>query len=128
MSDDGCGIGNRKRTPASDGGRSLLTRIFGVLSHPRRRYVLYYLRDRETVRTGELAERVAAWERDQSVDEVAGGDVERVETDLRHTHLPKLADYGLVEYDSRSDTVRYVHSPALLDEALDLTASFENPP
>jgi DNA-binding transcriptional ArsR family regulator len=27
--------------------------------------------------------------------------------ELRHTHLPKLADNGLVEYDRRSGAVRY---------------------
>lgn len=26
---------------------------------------------------------------------------------LRHTHLPKLADHGLLEYDRRSGAVRY---------------------
>jgi len=32
---------------------------------------------------------------------------------LRHSHLPKLEDAGLVEYDSRSETVRYWSQPSL---------------
>lgn len=32
---------------------------------------------------------------------------EELTIQLKHTHLPRLADYGVVEYDPRSGTVRY---------------------
>lgn len=32
---------------------------------------------------------------------------EAARTELHHVHLPKLTDCGLVEYDTRSETVRY---------------------
>ncbi|WP_458190910.1 DUF7344 domain-containing protein [Haladaptatus sp. NG-WS-4] len=30
--------------------------------------------------------------------------------ELRHVHLPKLADHNLIEYDERSETIRYCDS------------------
>nr|WP_227380784.1 hypothetical protein [Haladaptatus halobius] len=32
---------------------------------------------------------------------------QQARTTLIHTHLPKLADHGIIEYDQRSATVRY---------------------
>lgn len=60
----------------------------------------------------ELAEQVAAWEREQrDGSEPAGLPApddrhQRVAVDLHHRHLPRLADVGIVEYDARSRTVR----------------------
>jgi hypothetical protein len=34
-------------------------------------------------------------------------DREEVAVQLHHSHLPKLADYGVVEFEHRSGTVRY---------------------
>lgn len=45
-------------------------------------------------------------------------DRERLAIQLQHTHLPKLADYGVVEYDRRSGAVRYQPDP-LLEMVLD---------
>ncbi len=38
---------------------------------------------------------------------------EEVRIDLRHTHLPRLADAGAVDYDRRHGTIRFTDSPAL---------------
>jgi hypothetical protein len=35
-------------------------------------------------------------------------DEEAVATSFHHTHVPKLVDAGLIAYDERSDTVRYL--------------------
>lgn len=53
------------------------------------------------------------------------GDVtrEQVETTFHHVTLPKLATLGVIEYDARTRTVRYLSSPvlerllAVIDEA-----------
>lgn len=34
-------------------------------------------------------------------------------TRLRHLTLPRLADAGLLEYDTRTRTVRYAHGPSV---------------
>lgn len=85
--------------------------VFDVLADRRRRYVLYYLHERPDgiASIDEIADHVVALE----------GDVERsdhrvgIVTSLQHVHLPKLADSGMIEYDARSETVRYRTQPSL---------------
>lgn len=48
----------------------------------------------------------------------------RIATQLHHVHLPKLANGGLVEYDSRSKTVRY-QSDTLAEAVLQALVAFE---
>lgn len=111
-----------------DGGHSLLNRIFGGLSHPRRRCILYSLRKKGTAAVADLAATVAAWEQDVPVGEVSDATSRRVQADLRHVHLPKLENDGFLEYDFRSSTVRYDSQPDALDEFIDLASRFEEPP
>lgn len=111
----------------TDGGKSLLDRVFGALSHQRRRYTLYYLRENDEAEVDELASQVAAWERDVPVVDVPAEASEEVRSELVHSHLPKLEEYGLVEYDQRSGAVVYTNPPTLLDEALKLAVAIENP-
>ncbi|WP_132057491.1 DUF7344 domain-containing protein [Halorussus amylolyticus] len=42
-------------------------------------------------------------------------DRERLAVRLHHVHLPKLDDHGFVEYDARSETVRYRGGPAVTE-------------
>ena len=49
---------------------------------------------------------------DQLVADLAGGedpveDRRPIALELRHSHLPRLADAGVIEYDASADTVRY---------------------
>lgn len=76
--------------------------IFEVLSNERRRYVLHYLKqqDGNRVELRELVDQVAAWENDTSVDHLDSADRKCVYTALRQSHLPKLDDAGIVEYDN----------------------------
>ena len=56
-------------------------------------------------------------------------DVERshqeVGASLEHTHLPKLAEAGLVEYEPRNGDVRY-HPEAQLEALFDRILEFEH--
>jgi hypothetical protein len=80
--------------------------IFDLLSNARRRYVLYNLSRRdEPITIGDLADEVAAWENDTEVSEVERQERKRVYVSLYQTHVPKLADAGLLAYDEESGTV-----------------------
>ena len=91
-----------------------------LLEDPVRRQVLHDLDIEEgMVSLSELAERVAdpdvrgasSVERRSSRANADVSAAERVAIQLHHVHLPKLADYGLVEYDRREKTVTAKLSP-----------------
>lgn len=79
---------------------------FDLLSSPRRRYVITYLhREKIPVELGTLAEEVAAWENETTVEELTSKQKKRVYVSLYQTHVPKLEDYGVVRYDEDTGTV-----------------------
>jgi DNA-binding transcriptional ArsR family regulator len=84
-----------------------LDEIFGLLSHPRRRALLYLLAetDEDPIWTANLAVRLARIEGDEGGD--PHDEAEAIALALRHNHLPKLADAGLVEVDASMTTVSY---------------------
>ena len=80
--------------------------LHGAFAEERRRLALDVLTDGSPpldART--LARRVAARETDSSTESVPSKRVERVHVALYHTHLPKLADFGLVDYDAEEAVV-----------------------
>jgi hypothetical protein len=75
--------------------------MFDILSSSRRRYTLYYLRQqREPVQLTDLAEELAAWENDTTVEELSSQARKRVYVSLYQTHAPKLQEAGLITYDA----------------------------
>lgn len=127
MSDDDFGQGLlRQKTAVTDGGEPLLSRVYGALANQRRRYVLYYLRTHAEAQIDDLADQIVAWEQDISVTDVSAEDSDRVQTKLVHSHLPKLEDYGFVDYDPRTDTVCYTYPPSLLDQVVELAERIED--
>ena len=75
--------------------------IFEVLRNQRRRYVLHYLkRDGRPVELGDLAQQVAAWEYDTTLEDVTPEQRKRVYTTLQQTHLPKMDEAGILTFDS----------------------------
>lgn len=88
------------RTTRADRADELLH----LSSDPRRRTLLRHLvsTDHDATTVAELAAVVAATEggRDR-------GDVDEAAVSLKHCHLPKLDGAGFVDYDERSDVVRY---------------------
>jgi DNA-binding transcriptional ArsR family regulator len=88
-----------------------------VLTSPDRRRVLEYLDDESvesTTVTG-LASHLASLE---SGSTSQSRDERSYETRLHHIHLPKLDDHGILEYDPRSNAVRY-RPNARVEEMLD---------
>lgn len=73
--------------------------IFHLLQVRRRRDALRYLKEHDgPVRMRDLAEQVAAWEHDTTVRELRSAQRQRVYIPLYQTHLPKLDDAGVIEY------------------------------
>ncbi|WP_144920176.1 DUF7344 domain-containing protein [Halorubrum salsamenti] len=81
--------------------------VFEVLSNQRRRYAIHYLKRRsgESVTVSELTDWVASWENGKEIDALNHRERKRVRNALRQFHLPKMAEYGFVEYDSRRGVI-----------------------
>lgn len=80
---------------------------FHILQNPRRRAVLRYFLESEEDRfvMGDIAEEVAAWEHDTTVSQLDSDQRQRVYISLYQSHLPKLDDHGVIEYDQARGTV-----------------------
>ena len=111
-----------------DGGRTPLDELLDALGHSTRRRILSHLRDHGVASLDELATQVAAWESGAPPDEVPAEQRDRAAATLAHTHLPKLAEAGCIEYDARSRTARYGDPSALVDLLVLLLARFEDEP
>ena len=89
--------------------------VFEVLKSPRRRYALYYLRQQGgESELSDLTEQVAAWENETTPAALTTEQRKRVYISLYQTHLPKLDEANVVEYDRDEGVVR------LSDRASDL--------
>ena len=115
-------------TPQPDGGQSPLDELLDALGHSTRRRVLSHLRGHGVATLDELAAEIAAWEMGAPPDEVPAARRERAASTLAHTHLPKLARSGCIEYDARSQTARYDDPSALVDLLVLLLAKFDDEP
>lgn len=81
--------------------------LFGMLSNRRRRWVLHALKQHEgeTVSFGTIVETVSAWEYDTDPAELSWKQRKRIYTALRQSHLPKLDETGIINYDQHRGTV-----------------------
>ncbi|ELY48960.1 DUF7344 domain-containing protein [Natronolimnohabitans innermongolicus] len=94
--------------------------IFELLKNRRRREVLAYLLESDdTVTLGELAEQIAAWENDTEVSALSSDQRKRVYVALYQTHLPKMDDAGIVEYDQDRGLISLSDNADLLMMYLD---------
>jgi DNA-binding transcriptional ArsR family regulator len=93
--------------------------VFSVLSNERRRQVLRHLYERpggSDIR--ELSQQLAAWENDVALEAVTYKQRKRVYTSLHQTHLPALAEAGVVDYDRDRGTVDLTERADVLDDYL----------
>ncbi|WP_336328649.1 DUF7344 domain-containing protein [Halovenus sp. HT40] len=80
--------------------------VFELLSADRRQAVLLYLDSTDgQADLGELAEHIAAQECSCSPAELSSQQRKRAYVGLYQCHLPKMADAGVIEYDSDRGTV-----------------------
>lgn len=93
--------------------------VFDILSSPRRRYVLYYLKQvDEPIELTSLAEQVAAWENQTDTESLTDQQRKRVYVSLYQTHIPKLDEAGVVTYDENDGTVELASGANTVDEYL----------
>jgi DNA-binding transcriptional ArsR family regulator len=97
--------------------------VFEILSNTRRRMLLYYLRRHGGSATvKELAEQIAALENEVDVEDLQRQQRKRVYVSLYQTHVPKLEEAGIVEYDDASGEVRLTNRADEFDDYLTPTA------
>jgi hypothetical protein len=103
--------------------------VFEVLSNERRRYAIHYLMQHpdEQVEMGDLSTQVAAWEAGIDPEAVTYDQRKSVHTSLYQYHAPKLADTGLVDYDSRGGVVELTEDGEDLDLYLEAVRGREIP-
>lgn len=102
--------------------------VFDLLSSPRRRFVLYYLRSESaSIALTALADEVASWEYETSVDELTEQERKRAYVSLYQTHVPKLVDAGIVAYDTDSGVVSLTDRAGTIESYLPRTAKPEIP-
>jgi len=97
-------------TPQNDslGSDPRRDELLATLNDPYCRFVLCHIRD--------ASEAVASVERlSTAFAREHGVDTDQAAVRLHHTALPKLSDVGVLDYDARSNTVRY-YSHSLLDD------------
>lgn len=93
--------------------------VYDILSNARRRFVISYLREHdEPIELNRLSEEVAAWENDTTVAELSDKQIKRVYVSLYQTHVPKLDEHGLVEYDKDSGAIQLTSNVEVLDAHL----------
>ncbi|WP_435157428.1 DUF7344 domain-containing protein [Haladaptatus sp. DFWS20] len=81
--------------------------IFHLLQVERRRLVLQYLQDRtDTVPIRDLAEQVAAWENETTVEQLSSTERQRTYIALYQSHLQKFDTEGIIEYNKDRGTIR----------------------
>lgn len=102
--------------------------VFEILSNHRRRMVLYYLRHHgDSATVNELADEIAAMENEVSVEEITSQQRKRVYVSLYQTHLPKMDDSNVLEYDKDDGTVNLGPESATIDRYLGGGAVSSNP-
>lgn len=119
------GEDNRRRQQhnleiVGDGGAAI-DRFFDALGKTRRRVILRSLTDTENANLHQLAESIAEYEEGESSEE----QIESIRLDLHHHHVPKLAEYGLISYDTRTNMMALEPLPETAQEILDLVNDLE---
>ena len=110
-----------------DGDRATLEAVLRAITNYRRRHILYHLREEEVSDLDTVARHVAKVEEESITEERLEKRAEQELPALVHSDLPALEDAALVEFDQRSEAVRYCEPPALLDKLLHICEEVDPP-
>jgi DNA-binding transcriptional ArsR family regulator len=93
--------------------------VFDLLSSQRRRMVLYYLELADgPVTVKEISEEIASLENDVPVSELSRQQQKRVYVSLYQSHLPKLSEAGVIEYDRDTGMMALANGASRIDAYL----------
>ena len=96
---------------------------YDLLNHPLRYRVLLELPNHDNpVQLSVLADGIRSSEIGGATRHDDTADSDAVEIELHHSHLPKLAAAGWIEYDSENRTIRYESRIETIRSALRTTA------
>lgn len=112
----------RMKPPVENGAAHEIPKedAFEILKNRRRRDILHYLEQNGSeAQVGGMAKQIAAWENGIDVDSVTSKQRKRLYTALYQSHLPKMDDVGILEYDQRRGTVKLTDEGAELDVYLE---------
>ncbi|WP_135855375.1 DUF7344 domain-containing protein [Halorussus salinus] len=94
--------------------------IFHVLQCRRRRLVLKYLQEHDTpVKMTDITEKIAAVEHDTTVAALKSQERQRVYIALYQSHLPKLDEEGIIQYQQNRGIVERTERTDAFDRYLD---------
>ncbi|WP_435157341.1 DUF7344 domain-containing protein [Haladaptatus sp. DFWS20] len=95
--------------------------VFEVLKSMRRRYAVHYLRRENcTVDFADVTDHVAAWECNTTPADLLGKQRKRVYISLYQTHIPALADAGIIDYDPETGKIRPTSRIRVFDDYLNV--------
>lgn len=95
--------------------KSARNQMLDVLTNAKRREILEVLEGLAPTTERELAVELAATAQGDPAKGASNEEVEAIHVGLRHVHLPKLDDVGLVAWDEDDGTVRETEHPVLDD-------------
>lgn len=103
--------------------------LFEVLANQRRRFAVHLLKKREddAIAIGDMAEQIAAWENGIDAAEITGNERKRVYTALQQSHLPKMDDAGVVEFNKDRGIVEPTPALTNVDLYMDVVEGKEIP-
>jgi len=108
-SDDGSSGDENATSGHEDGPQfptSVLERdhVYESLAHVHRRYLCYLLCGRSELPIDEAVTAIAEWEADDGA-EMATSSRDRIRLALLHSHIPKLREHDVVDFDHHSETL-----------------------
>lgn len=80
--------------------------FYRALASKYRRRVLYYLIETESTTVGELATALSGWEATTTGTMQSHADRNKIYLALVHNHLPQLANAGLIDDESHTDSIQ----------------------
>jgi len=103
-------------SPGNIDAEQAVSAVFKLLSHHRRRVAVQYLATQAgTTAVSDVADQIALLEGEHTRDRY-----ERICTSLVHTHLPILANGGVIDYDPDREVVELADQSTKMLQYLDL--------